>query len=170
MLKLSLVVLVFVALGSAALAQPTAIASPVGTQENAVAQTRVLLASVTEAMDRQRAELETAMGQAALRAKWSDQDRAKALRTILQSATNLTFEQRIAILTKELRTMLQALNKNEISGEQANRQFIVRVRELVGQLGSVYDQQSVYLTRQLRSVGAGEAWRRSPTAPEPVKS
>jgi hypothetical protein len=152
MLKHALASLAFIAVTCPASAQPTLDRSPGHGNIQAVTENKALLASVSEAMDRQQAALEAGIRDATTRAKWSEQDRARFLRTVLRSRPNTDFEKQIALLTMELRSMLQASQRGEIRGPEADYKHVARMRELVAQLKSVYERQSVYLTRQLRNV------------------
>ena len=152
MLKHALTFLAIITSSLPALGRPALDCSPGDAKVQAVAETKALLASVSESMDRQQAELEAGIRSAATRAKWSEQDRASFFRTVLRSKPNIDFEKQIELLTVELRGMLQATQRGEIRGPTADCRHVARLRELVGQLNSVYKRQSVYLTQQLRNV------------------
>lgn len=156
MLKHALAFLVFIAISCPALAQPALDYSPGHGKVQAVAETKALLASVSEAMDKQQAELEAGIRYATARAKWSEQDRVRFFQTVLRSKPNTDFEKQIELLTIELRGMLQASQRGEIRGPEADYRYVARLRELVGQLKSVYARQSVYLTQQLRNVKSAQ--------------
>lgn len=153
MSKRLLAFIIFCAIGSAAVGQPTHAVPSTAVREQALSQTKVLLASVDESMSRQQAELEAAISSAAARANWSANDRAKFLQVILRSPTNSAFDEQIASLTKELRGVLQELQQGTPKGTQANSIYTTRVRGLVERLGAVYHQQTSFLTGQLSQVG-----------------
>lgn len=144
MLKHTLAFLAIMAASQAALAQPAPDCAADGAGSLAVVDTKALLASVGESMDRQGAELEAIM-----RASWSEQDRAR-FRTVLQSRPNTDYERQIAALTGELRGMQQAARRGEIKGSAAECRHVARLREVVGQLKSVTERQTAHLVQQLR--------------------
>lgn len=109
-----------------------------------------MLASLKEAMGRHQAELEA--GLATARATWSEQDSARFSETVLQSKRYADFTKKIALLLAELRSVWQALQRGEIKGPAAECQYVARLRELVGKLGSAYARQSAYMNEQLRKV------------------
>lgn len=143
--------LALIATTSAALAQPVPAQSPDAAKAHAGAETKALLASLSTTMDRQQAELDAAIRDATARAKWREQDRARFLQTVLRSQTNIDFDKQIAALTGELRRILQASQQGQVKGPGADQQHVARVRELVGQLKSVYERQSAYVNQQLRN-------------------
>lgn len=103
-------------------------------------------------MDRQQAELEAGIRDATALANWKEADRARFMQTVPRSQPNTDFDREIAWLTAELRGMLQALQRGEVKGAHANDRYVVRIRELTGQPGSVHARQSAYLAQQLRNV------------------
>lgn len=145
--------ILFCVIGSAAAGQPTHAAPSAAVQEQALSETKVLLASINESMSRQQAELEAAIAGAAARANWSANDRAKFLQVTLRSPTNLAFDQQIASLTQELKGLLQERQQRPPKAAQADVLYITRVRGLIERLGAVYDQQTSFLTGQLSQVG-----------------
>jgi uncharacterized protein YdeI (BOF family) len=151
MLKHALAVLLFSAISCCAMAQSGPNQSHVHGDIREVAETRALLASASEAMDKQQVALDGAISDATTRNKWSDQERARFMRTVLQSATNAGLEKQIKALTTEIRSMLQASQRGEIRGPQANARYIARLRQLVAALKAACERQSVYHLRQLRN-------------------
>jgi murein L,D-transpeptidase YcbB/YkuD len=147
----ALALLAFSAISCCAMAQPGLDRSSAQGDTRGAAETRALLASASEAMDKQQVALESAIREATARNKWSDQERARFLRTVLQSATNAGLETQIKALTTEMRSMLQASQRGEISGPQANARYIARLRQLVGALKATCERQSAYLLQQLRN-------------------
>lgn len=152
MLKHALRFLAIIAISWPALVQPALGCSPGDANVQAVVETKELLVSVSEVMDRQQAELEAGIRNAAARARWSEKDRASFFQTVLRSKPNTDFEKQIELLTIELRGMLQAAQRGEIRRPAADCRHGAPLREIVEQLKSVYEQQSVYLTLQLRNV------------------
>lgn len=152
MLKHALAFLAFVAISWPALGQTAFDCSPGQAKVQAVAQTRALMDSMSESMDRQKAELDAAIRVATTRAGWSEQDRASFFQALVRSTPNTGFDRQIEALTTELRGMLQALQRDEIRGHAANCRFVARVRELVGQLKSVHERQTVHFIQQLNKV------------------
>jgi len=138
-----------IALGGSASAQAArdCTAGDAGTR---AAETRALIASMGVTMDRHQAELDAGIRDAVARTGWGEQERARFLRTLLRSDTNAGFDKRIAVLTAQLRGLLQALQRGDIQGLAAECQFVERVRERVGQLDSVHAQQSAFLMQSLR--------------------
>lgn len=109
------------------------------------------MAAVSLSLDRQQVELQACIRELTAPAVWSEQDRARFVQRVFQSSPNSDYDRQITSITTELRGMLQAVQRNEIKGEEANRRFVLRLRELAGQLDSVSRQQTSYLTRQLRA-------------------
>lgn len=151
-MKFALAALAFMAIGGAASAQSAPDCASAHGKEQAAAQTRAALASLSAAMDRQQAALETALRDAATRAQWSEQDRAAFMQRVLRSTPNRDLDRQIGLLTAELRAMLQTSQRGEIKGVDADCRHVARVRQLVGRLESAYARQSDYLTGQLRIV------------------
>jgi murein L,D-transpeptidase YcbB/YkuD len=150
MLEHALAVLLFSAISCCAMAQ-SANQSHVHGDIREVAETRALLASASEAMEKQQVALGSAISDATTRNKWSDQERARFMRTVLQSATNAGLEKQIKALTTEMQSMLQASQRGEISGPQANARYIARLQQLAGTLKAACERQSAYLLQQLRN-------------------
>lgn len=144
MLKHSLAFLAVMATSQFTLAQPAPDCATGGVKAQEVAETKALLASVDESMDRQQAELGTI-----LHAKWSEQDRIR-FGTMLRSRPNTDYERQIASLTGELRSLQQAAQRGEIRGSAAECRHTARLREVVEQLKSVTERQTRHLTEQLR--------------------
>ena len=140
------------ALGVPALAQAVPACPPGYNKVKAVAETTALLTALGESMDRQQAEIEAGVRNAAGRGHWSNEDRARFFRKVLRVEPNISFETQIALLRTELRVMLQAAKRGEIKGDVADCQYVARLRELVGQLQSVYARQSAYIGAHLRNV------------------
>ena len=155
-MKLALTFLACLSISCAALAQPAVDYSTDHGKAQAIAETKALLASLSEAMDKQAAALDASARDAAVRTKWSEQDRARFFQQVLRSKPNKDFDQQIALLTTELRGMLQAAQRGEVKGAQADRRYVARLWELVEQLKSVYERQSVYLTERLRELPSAQ--------------
>lgn len=154
MLKHTLAFLAMMATGQSTLAQPAPDCATDGGKAQAVAETKALLASLNESMDRQHAELGSI-----LRAKWSEQDRTR-FGMVLRSRPNTDYEREIASLTVELRGMQQAARRGEITGGAAECRHVARLREVTGQLKSVTERQTRHLTEQLRKLtSARQPWR-----------
>ena len=140
--KTTLVFLVLLALARPASGQSAADCLSASANVEAVAQTKALLASVSAAMDQQQASLEAGMRAAAARARWSEQERAAFFRALLRSKPNADFERKIGKLTQQLRGLLNASQRGDIKGPEAECGHVARLRARVGQLKSVYEQQS----------------------------
>lgn len=145
MLKHTLALLAIMATSQAALAQPAPDCATGGASSQAVVETKALLASLGESMDRQQAEL-----LAITRSNWSEQDRAR-FRTVLRSRPNTDYERQIAALTGELQGMQQSVQRREVKGPAAECRHVARLREVVGQLKSVSERQTRHLSEQLRA-------------------
>lgn len=148
MSKHTLAFLAIMATSQAALAQPAPGCATDGARSQAVVETKALLASVGESMDRQGAQL-----QVVARASWSEQDRAR-FQTVLRSRPNTDYERQIAALTGELRGMQQAAQRGELKGPAAECRHVARLREVVGQLKAVSERQTAHLVQQLRTASA----------------
>lgn len=114
-------------------------------------ETKALIASFGETMDRQQAELEASLRDARARATWSEQDRARFSQTVLRSKQNTDFNKEIALLRTALRGVAQAALRDETEGSEIDCQYFARMQKLIRQLGSVYQRQSTYMNGQLRN-------------------
>lgn len=127
-------------------AQPASDCATGSAKAQAVEATKALLASVDESMDRQNAE-----PGAILRAKWSEQDRAR-FAAMLRSRPNTDYEREIASLTAELRSLQRAAQRGEIRGSAADCRYGAQLRQVAGQLKSLTERQTRHLTEQLRKL------------------
>lgn len=134
-----------------AMAQPRPTGSRVPGDMQNVAETRALLVSANDAMDKQQAALEAAVRDATARKKWSDQERSRFMQTVFRSKTHTDLDQQTKVLTTELRAMLQASQRGEIKGPQATELHLSKLRQLSGQLKVAFERQSTYVIDQLRN-------------------
>jgi len=151
-MKHALAVLACCAVGMCAAVQPAPARPHVHVTAQDVAQVRKLMGSLADSMGRQQAELETGIREAAARAGWSDNDRARFMRTVFQSKTQRDFEKEAASLTAELRSMQEAVQRDQVKGAEANCRFVERMLALLTRLQAVNALQSADLARQLRAV------------------
>ena len=150
LLKYALPFLSCIALSNFAAAQHAFDCPSLAERTTAAAETKSLLAALRATMDIEQAELEASLDEA--RATLNEQDRSRLIRTVLQSKPNTEFNRQSNSLVGDLQAILQAAQRGEVKGPNAECRYVAQLRELVGKLGTVYRRQSAYVTGQLSKV------------------
>ena len=143
---------ILIALSAAAMALPTSDCSTPGDQANVVGETKALLLLVRESMDRQQVELDASIRAASARARWENQQQAQFLSTVLQRKTNTDFTKQIQLLTSEMRSILQGIQRDDAKHPDADCRTAARLRQFVEQLQTVYSRQTDYVKQALGRV------------------